>query len=98
LFVEAGGQMVYLGARPDTQYHVYEWTYVDGRYAVAVDGTTLAVNDCAVRPTSLFFGHPHPIIAGPPWTSFEIDYVRVEPTGATPTQKMSWGKVKAAYR
>ena len=54
------------------------------------------IAQCA--PTSLFFGHSHPIIAGPPWTSFEIDYVRVEPTGATPTQKMSWGKVKAAYR
>jgi hypothetical protein len=97
-FVEAGGPMYLLSPRPDTQYHVYEWTYIGGRYAVALDGTTLSVNDCTLRPTKLFFGHPHPIIAGPPWTSFEIDYVRVEPFGATPTQKSAWGSVKALYR
>jgi len=97
-FVEAGGPMYLLGPIPDTQYHVYEWTYIGGRYTVALDGTTLSVNDCALRPTRLFFGHAHPIVAGPPWTSFEIDYVRVEPIGVTPTRPSTFGSVKARYR
>jgi hypothetical protein len=96
--VEAGGPMYLLDPRPDTQYHVYEWTYVAGRYAVDLDGTTLSVNDCALRPTRLFFGHPHPIVAGPPWTSFEIDFVHVEPFGATATQQPTFGAVKARFR
>jgi hypothetical protein len=87
----------YIGPGPNTDYHVYEWIYLNGRYTFSLDGATLSSGDCAPRATRLFFGHPHPISCAP-WTSFEIDYVHVEPTGATPTQKSTWGSVKARYR
>jgi hypothetical protein len=87
----------YIGSGPDTAYHVYEWTYVDGRYTFFLDGVSLSTGTCAPRATRVFFGHPHPIGCSP-WTSFEIDYIHIEAYGATETTRPAWGGVKALYR
>ena len=87
----------YIGSGPTTEYHDYEWTYIAGRYSFFLDGAMLSTGDCAPRPTRLFFGHPHPIGCSP-WTSFEIDYVHIEPFGETGTEKAAWGSMKSRYR
>ena len=97
LYSYTGSSTSYAIGGPTSEYHLYQWSYVEGRYTFLLDGVTLSSGDCAPRATRLFFGHPHPIACGP-WTSLEIDYVRVEPIGVTPTRKSSWGSVKARYR
>jgi hypothetical protein len=62
-----------------------------------MDGVVRATGGCAPRATSIFFGHPHPIGCSP-WTSFAIDFIDVEPAGATSTAQQSFGSVKAHYR
>lgn len=86
-----------IGRAPDAEYHVYEWTYIAGRYTFYLDSTMRSTGDCAPRATRIFIGHPHPIGCSP-WTSFEIDYVHIEPLGATRTQAATWGQIKTIYR
>lgn len=108
LWQDGGGLISYTGSAgmnyrissgPDTEYHVYEWTYVGGAYTFFLDGTMRSTGDCAPRATRVFFGHPHPIVCNrTDWTSFVIDYVHIEPFGATDTQQQTWGRVKTLYR
>jgi hypothetical protein len=86
-----------LGPAPDLNYHVFEWTYMNGTYYFSLDGAPRASGTCATRATQVFFGHPHPVGCSP-WTSFAIDFIEVMPAGATEVLRASWSKVKAIYR
>lgn len=105
LWQDTGGLYVYSGSAgptplsppPDLGYHVYEWLYTNGQYVFSMDGTIRAVGGCAPRATRIFFGHPHPIGCSP-WTSFEIDFIEIAPSGATPALTPSWGQLKQVYR
>jgi hypothetical protein len=106
LWQDSGGEYVYSGGAggtviappPELGYHVYEWDYLAGQYQFLVDGVFRASGACAPRATSIFFGHPHPIGCGGPWSSFAIDFIDIAPLGATPARGASWGSVKAKYR
>ena len=105
IWQDGGGVHVYsgsasntvLGPAPDTAPHVFEWAYMDGRYDFVMDGVARSSGMCGVRPTRIFFGHPHPINCTP-WTSFAIDFIEILPTGATRTSIASWARLKALYR
>jgi len=87
IWQDAGGWYIYsgsdarlLGPPPQTDYHVYEWRYWSqyGQYDSSVDGVGVISGVCAPRATKIFFGHPAPTGCGN-WTSFEIDYIHIEP-------------------
>ena len=87
---------LHLSSAPTTDYHVYEWRFVNGSYELQIDGVTAMADGCAPRATSIFFGHPHPIACAP-WTSFEVDYIHIEPMGATTTAAPTWAAIKARW-
>lgn len=106
LWQDSGGLYSYTGsvggtvllAAPETSYHEVECTYVSGEYRLYLDGAFRASGACAPKATGLFFGHPHPISCGGPWSSLSVDYVEVSPIGATASGQHSWGKLKQLYR
>jgi hypothetical protein len=107
LWQDSGGWYVYCGSQdytllspsPNTDYHVYEWDYVNGYYLFFLDGVLVTGGGCAPRPTAFFFGHPHPITCNQTnWTSFQIDFVDIHPIGAVRTRAATWGRVKSTYR
>jgi hypothetical protein len=107
LWQDSGGWYVYCGSQdytllspsPNTDYHVYEWDYVNGSYLFYLDGSLITGGSCAPRPTYFFFGHPHPITCNQTnWTSFQIDFVDIHPIGAVTTGETTWGHIKATYR
>jgi hypothetical protein len=107
LWQDSGGWYVYCGSSsyqlltptPQVGYHVYEWQYTSGQYSFALDGAVRMSGLCAPRPTGFFFGHPHPIACNrTDWTSFGIDFVHIEPLGATETPHSTWGSLKSVYR
>lgn len=82
----------------DPEFHLYEWIYTGGEYQLFVDGEFKSLGACAPRATRIFFGHPHPISCSAAWTSFAIDYIEVEPFGATSSGTRTWGALKLLYR
>lgn len=106
LWQDSGGLYVYTGSSgptglappPETGYHICEWVYMGGQYEFSMDGVIRASGGCAPRATSIFFGHPHPIGCGGPWSSIAIDFIDISPVGATPTRGVSWGGLKQIYR
>lgn len=107
LWQDGGGWYVYSGSQdyallspsPNTDYHVYEWRYVNGYYLFYLDDVLTAGGGCAPRPTKFFFGHPHPIACNQTnWTSFQIDFVDIRPIGAVPTGATTWGRIRADRR
>jgi hypothetical protein len=105
LWQDTGGLYAYTGSAGgtslvspiDLNYHVFEWTYLDGQYSLSVDGQLMSSGSCAPRATQVFFGHPHPISCSP-WTSFAVDFIQISPIGATPAHRTGWGQVKTTYR
>jgi hypothetical protein len=85
LYVYAGSAgYALLSNTPVTDYHVYEWRYVGGQYEFWIDGFMIGLGgQCAPKPTAFFFGHPHPVSCSS-WTSFEIDFVHIEPLPTNP--------------
>ena len=106
LWEDNGGRYGYTGSLGanwftttiDPDFHLYEWLYTDGEYQFFVDGEFRSSGGCAPRATKIFFGHPHPISCAAPWTSFAIDYIEIEPFGATGSRASTWGALKQLYR
>ena len=106
LWQDAAGWYVYSGSlgfqlltpHPQYEYHVYEWLYVNGEYSFTLDGVPIMSGGCAPRATSFFFGHVHPISCSGGWTSFEIDFVHIEPFGPVQSKTETWGRIKAERR
>lgn len=83
-----------------TGMHEYGLECVGNSYTISVDSSVVyGPVTSELRPTALWLGHPALAYWGwSDWTSFSVDYIRVEVPGPVPVAPQSWGAVKARYR
>jgi hypothetical protein len=83
-----------------TDVHEFDLTCVGTSYTISADGQVIfGPVSSALRPTAVAMGNPNIAVWGPTdWTSWSIDYLRVEVHGPTPVADHSWGAIKAMYR
>ena len=89
----------------DTEWHTYTLEYEGDKSTLFLDGVYFAGPVTTPRPNCIQLGvgevgccgdscGPH----GCSWTSFSVDYIRVNVLGETPARTSSWGTVRARYR
>jgi hypothetical protein len=84
---------------PATEFHDFELECVGTSFTISVDG--LAVYgpvSSNMRPTAIVVGNAVLAFWYPTdWSSFSVDYFRVEVPAQVPVEARSWGAVKAMY-
>ena len=83
-----------------TDVHESDLTCVGTSYTISADGQVIfGPVSSALRPTALVMGNPNIAFWGSTdWTSWSIDYFRVEVPGPTPVAEKTWGALKSMYR
>jgi hypothetical protein len=82
-----------------TGMHVYGLECAGNSYTISVDGLVVyGPVTSSLRPTAVWLGHPALAYWGwSDWTSFSVDYVRVEVPGPVLVVRETWGAIKARY-
>lgn len=83
-----------------TATHEVSLACVGNQFTIRIDGEIVyGPVTSTMRPTAVWMGNP--VIAywyPTDWTSFSIDYLRVEEPGPVPIVEKTWGSIKAVYR
>jgi hypothetical protein len=87
-------------ATPATEFHEFELDCAGTSFTISVDGLTVyGPVSSAMRPAAVSMGNAAIAFWYPTdWTSFSIDYIRVEVPGPVPVVPETWGAVKARFR
>jgi hypothetical protein len=96
-----GGSIHEVGtAWPATDFHEFELACVGTLFTISVDGEVVyGPVSSALRPTAMSMGNDSIAFWYPTdWTSFSVDYVRVEVPGPVPVVETTWGAMKSMYR
>lgn len=81
IYFGGSGNRVFASSGPDLMQHTLELRYT-GKYDVLLDDKLLYTSPPTdERPSSLWFGNPSNVGSAGEWSSFEIDYIRIRPTG-----------------
>ena len=83
-----------------TDVHEFDLTCVGTSYTISADGQVIfGPVSSALRPTAVAMGNPNIAFWYPTdWTSWSIDYFRVEVPGQVPVAEKTWGALKSMYR
>ncbi len=87
-------------ATPATALHEFELDCVGTSFTIRVDGEVVyGPVQSSLRPTEVSGGNDSIAFWYPTdWTSFSLDYVRVEVPGPVPITASTWGALKARFR
>jgi hypothetical protein len=87
-------------AAPATEFHEFELGCAGTSFTISVDGLIVyGPISSTMRPAAVSMGNAAIAFWYPTdWTSFSVDYVRVEVPGPVPVVRETWGAVKARYR
>jgi hypothetical protein len=101
VYTAIGGSLQWVAdVSPATEYHEFELDCAGTLYMIRVDGQVVfgpVASD--MRPTAVTMGNGCVAFWYPTdWTSFSVDYLRVEVPGPVPVATTSWGAIKAMYR
>lgn len=82
-----------------TSWHEYGLACVGNAYTISVDGVVVyGPVTSTLRPTAIWLGHPALAYWGwSDWTSFSVDYIRVEAEGPVSVGRDTWGLLKARF-
>jgi hypothetical protein len=85
---------------PLTDFHEFVVDCVGSMFTIGVDGQTVyGPVASSLRPTAVLMGNPCLAFWYPTdWTSFSVDYVRVETPEQVAVAAPTWGAVKAMFR
>jgi hypothetical protein len=85
---------------PATEFHEITLECLGTSFTILADGQAIyGPVTSALRPAAVAIGNPVLAFWYPTdWTSFSVDYIRVEVPGPVPVETTSWGAIKATYR
>lgn len=72
-----GGNLGVFSIPWDNKFHIYKVVFQDGHYYYYLDGKLRFDAASNLIPTSIAMGHPYRVDTD--WTSFAIDYVKINP-------------------
>lgn len=101
VYTAIGGSLQWVAeATPPTAFHEFELDCVGSSFTISVDGQVVyGPVSSTLRPTAVSMGNDSIAFWYPTdWTSFSVDYVRVEVPAPTPVAPETWGAIKAMYR
>lgn len=92
-------QMV-ASAAPATELHEFALACVGSDFTISVDGQVVyGPVSSALRPTAVVLGNAALAFWYPTdWSSFSVDYIRVEVPGLVSVAGTSWSAIKSLYR
>ena len=96
-----GGSYELVGVvAPATEFHEFVLDCVGTLFTISADGAVIyGPVSSALRPTAVTMGNALLAFWYPTdWTSFSVDYIRVEVPGQVLVVPETWGAVKARYR
>jgi len=101
VYTAIGGSFQWVAdAPPATEFHEFELDCAGTSFTISVDGEVVyGPVSSAMRPTAVSMGNDSIAFWYPTdWTSFSIDYFRVEVPGQVPVAEKTWGALKSMYR
>ena len=101
VYTAIGGSLQWVAdATPATEFHEFQLDCAGTSFTIRVDGLTVyGPVSSAMRPTAVVVGNAGVAFWYPTdWSSFSVDYIRVEVPGQVLAVPETWGAVKARYR